>query len=142
MICYPEPAHPINRKETERAFYYFHPSCMFDPMADLADTSATSEDPLAPAPYSSAPSAPRTSAPRGGGFSRGGGDGGSYADEIHSVRINARQRTFYLDLKQSSQGKFFKLSEKSRGGRKVTIMFDVEDLPKFLSAFTEMQGKI
>jgi len=45
-------------------------------------------------------------------------------------------------LKQSGNGKFFKVSEKSRGGQKTTIMFDAEDLPKFLEALQEMQGKI
>ncbi len=118
---------------------------MFDPMADLADTSATSEDPLSPSSHhtSSAPQqqrsySPRPHQPRGDRDS----DGGRYASELHSVRINAGQRTFYLDLKESGKGKFFKLSEKSRGGRKITIMFDVEDLPKFMDAFNEMQTKI
>lgn len=108
---------------------------MFDPMSDLAD-AAISEDPLARGGFSGSQSTTRRE-PR-----QNRGEGGSYANEIHSVRISARQRTFYLDLKESSQGKFFKLSEKSRGGRKVTIMFDVEDLPKFMAAFSEMQGKI
>ncbi|MBM3227826.1 hypothetical protein FJZ27_03120 [Candidatus Peribacteria bacterium] len=68
--------------------------------------------------------------------------GGRFADEIHSITIHGRQRTFYIDLKQSGNGKFFKVSEKSRGGQKTTIMFDAEDLPKFLEALQEMQGKI
>ena len=72
----------------------------------------------------------------------GGGSGGNFADDVHSITIHARQRTFYIDLKQSGNGKFFKVSEKSRGGQKTTIMFDVEDLPKFIAAFQEMETKL
>jgi hypothetical protein len=114
---------------------------MFDPMADLTDPTG-SEDPLATSPSSSSSSGPRS---HGGG--RSGGDGhaqrdGRYAQELHSVTVRARQRTFYIDLKQSGQGKFFKMSEKSRGGQKSTVMFDVEDLPKIIEALQEMQSKI
>ena len=75
---------------------------------------------------------------------RGGGQGSSreYGKEIHSITIHARQRTFYIDLKESSNGKFFKISEKSRGGRKTTIMFDAEDLDAFLNALNEMKTKL
>lgn len=103
---------------------------MFDPMAELTGSStgddagdATASDDSAPAP-----------AQQGGG----GGDR-RYADEVHSVTIHARQRTFYIDLKESSNGKFFKVSEKSRGGQKTTIMFDAEDLEKMIEAFSEMK---
>ena len=72
----------------------------------------------------------------------GGGSQRSFAQDVHSVTIHARQRTFYIDLKQSGNGKFMKISEKSRGGQKTTIMFDVEDLDKFIAAFEEMKGKI
>ncbi len=75
------------------------------------------------------------------GRPRAGGNG-QYADEIHSITIHARQRTFYIDLKQSGNGKFFKISEKSRGGRKTTIMFDSEDLDQFIQALQEMKSKI
>ena len=70
-----------------------------------------------------------------------GGDR-KFADEIHSVTIHARQRTFYIDLKQSTNGKFFKISEKSRGGQKTTIMFDAEDLQQFISALEEMKAYV
>ena len=85
----------------------------------------------------SAPADDRASAPA----PRGGGDRGDrkFADEIHSVTIHGRQRTFYIDLKESSNGKFFKVSEKSRGGQKTTIMFDSEDLQQFIDALTEMK---
>jgi hypothetical protein len=114
---------------------------MFDPMADLANTG--SDDPLAPSSNFGAP-APQQRQPRhhGGGGRQGGGDPGRYGEELHSVTIRARQRTFYIDLKQSSNGKFVKVSEKSRGGQKTTIIFDIEDLPKFIEALNEMQTKI
>jgi len=72
----------------------------------------------------------------------GGGAGRSFAQDVHSVTIHARQRTFYIDLKESGNGKFFKISEKSRGGQKTTIMFDSEDLDQFISAFNEMKVKL
>ena len=70
------------------------------------------------------------------------GGGRSFAQDVHSVTIHARQRTFYIDLKQSGNGKFFKVSEKSRGGQKTTIMFDAEDLDKFIEALQEMKSKV
>lgn len=96
---------------------------MFDPMSDLQGVPGTGD---------SAPSGVR--APQQGGR--------QFADDLHSITIHARQRTFYVDLKQSSNGKFFKISEKSRGGQKTTIMFDVEDLDQFIQAFQEMKGHI
>ena len=75
----------------------------------------------------------------GGSF---GGGNRQYADEIHSITIHGRQRTFYIDLKQSGNGKFFKISEKSRGGRKTTIMFDAEDLEQIIQALSEMKTKL
>jgi len=95
---------------------------MFDPMSELQGNTTPADD------HGSVP-APRTS---------GGGDR-KFAGEIHSVTIHGRQRTFYIDLKESSNGKFFKVSEKSRGGQKTTIMFDAEDLGQFIDAFNEMK---
>ena len=83
---------------------------------------------------------PMPAAPMGG-QSFGGGDR-SFAQDLHSVTIHARQRTFYIDLKQSGNGRFFKVSEKSRGGQKTTIMFDAEDLDQFIAAFQEMKTKM
>jgi hypothetical protein len=107
---------------------------MFDPMADLAGSG--SDDPLAPTSNFSAPDPSRPPRPP-----RQGG-GGNYGEELHSVTIRARQRTFYIDLKQSGNGKFVKVSEKSRGGQKTTIIFDIEDLPAFIAALQEMQTKL
>lgn len=100
-------------------------------MADLQQ-GGQSSDPVSPPPFRSQ---------GGGGRSQGGGGGGgrSFADDVHSVTIQARQRTFYIDLKQSGNGKFFKISEKSRGGQKTTIMFDAEDLDQFIAAFQDMK---
>ncbi|MFA6509798.1 MAG: hypothetical protein WCV62_05005 [Candidatus Peribacteraceae bacterium] len=96
---------------------------MFDPMSELSGTPAQ-DDAL------------------GGTLPKGGNGGGRYAQDIHSVTIHARQRTFYVDLKESGNGKFFKISEKSRGGQKTTIMFDVEDLDKMIEALQEMKTKL
>lgn len=108
-------------------------------MADLTNP-AGSEDPLAPSSNYSSPAPSRR--PAGGQGGGGAGNASRYGEELHSVTIRARQRTFYIDLKQSGHGKFLKLSEKSRGGQKTTIIFDVEDLPKFIEALQEMQSKV
>lgn len=78
------------------------------------------------------------------GAAPAGGQGGAspYGEELHSITIHAQQRTFYVDLKESANGKFFKISEKSRGGRKSTIMFDAEDLQAFIDALNEMKSKL
>lgn len=98
-------------------------------MADLAGSTGMPQDdqPMQAAPIQHSP---RPAGNR------------SFADDIHSVTIHARQRTFYIDLKQSGNGKFFKVSEKSRGGQKTTIMFDAEDLEQFINAFQEMKTKL
>lgn len=101
-------------------------------MADLASGSLGDDD--APQPTTD-DSAPRPTPQKKSA-------GGKFADEVHSVTIHARQRTFYIDLKQSNNGKFFKVSEKSRGGQKTTIMFDSEDLDKFIEAFQEMKDHV
>jgi len=100
---------------------------MFDPMSDLAGGGTGDDDQGAAEPAVAAP------APAGDR---------KFADELHSITIHAAQRTFYIDLKESSNGKFFKVSEKSRGGQKTTIMFDAEDLDKFVEAFQEMKGHL
>jgi hypothetical protein len=99
---------------------------MFDPMSELTGAQSGDGDTL------------------GGTMPKNAnqGGGGRFAQDVHSITIHARQRTFYIDLKESSNGKFFKVSEKSRGGQKTTIMFDVEDLEKFIEAFTEMKKKL
>jgi len=103
---------------------------MFDPMSELTGAPGGHDDGSAPPPP------PRP--PRGGGDRGGRG----FAQDVHSITIHARQRTFYVDLKESGNGKFFKVSEKSRGGQKTTIMFDAEDLDQFIAAFQEMKSKL
>lgn len=71
-----------------------------------------------------------------------GGDGGRYAQELTSKKIRGRQRTFYIDLKESSNGKFVKMSELSRGGQRSTIMFDGEDLGEIIAALQEIKAEI
>ena len=100
---------------------------MFDPMSELTGAPPPQDD------------RPALSPSHSGG---GGGGNRSFAQDVHSVTIHARQRTFYIDLKQSGNGKFFKVSEKSRGGQKTTIMFDSEDLDQFIAAFQEMKTKL
>lgn len=92
--------------------------------------------------YDDGMSAPAPQPPRRQGGGGGGGGNRSFANDLHSVTIHAKQRTFYIDLKESGNGKFFKVSEKSRGGQKTTIMFDAEDLDKFIEAFAEMKSKM
>ena len=70
-----------------------------------------------------------------------GNANGSYASELFSKQIKAKFRTFYIDLKESSNGKFVKISEKSHG-RKSTIMMDAEDVPMFIEALEEVRGKL
>ena len=112
-------------------------------------TSPTSDDPLAPtsnfAGSASGGFSGGSNPPPRRSFGGAAGTGGAnsrYGQEIHSITIRARQRTFYVDLKESANGKFFKISEKSRGGQKSTIVFDVEDLPAIMGALQEMQGKL
>jgi len=84
---------------------------------------------------SSAPSAAKPS-----GESRSGGNGG-YANELFSKQIKAKFRTFFVDLKESHNGKFVKISEKSHG-KKSTIMMDAEDVPALIEALKEVQGQL
>ena len=67
---------------------------MFDPMSELAGGDAPKEG----------DDSDSTPAPAAG---KSGGDR-KFADELHSVTIHGRQRTFYIDLKESGNGKFFK----------------------------------
>lgn len=70
-----------------------------------------------------------------------GGRQGGYAEEIYSKKINAKFRTFFVDLKESSNGKFVKISEKSHG-RKSTVMMDAEDVPAIIEALQEAQKQL
>ncbi len=87
----------------------------------------------------SASTPPPTSQPTNS-YNAGGG-GGRFADELFSKTVHAKFRTFYVDLKESRNGKFVKISEKSKG-RKSTIMMDAEDVPQIIEALQEVQGKL
>lgn len=65
----------------------------------------------------------------------------SYAEEIASEKIMAKYRTFFLDLKQSINGKFIKITEKNHG-RRNTIMLDAEDLPAFMESLKKLQEQL
>ncbi|MBN2307234.1 hypothetical protein JXD20_04575 [Candidatus Peregrinibacteria bacterium] len=75
------------------------------------------------------------------GNENGNGNGNGYASELFSKQIKAKFRTFFVDLKESANGKFIKISEKSHG-RKSTIMMDAEDIPVFIEALQEVRGKL
>ncbi len=70
-----------------------------------------------------------------------GGSHRSYAEELASEKIMAKYRTFFIDLKQSVNGKFVKISEKNNG-RRSTIMVDAEDVPAFIEALQKIQEQI
>ncbi len=74
------------------------------------------------------------------GESKSVGDRG-YANELFSKQIKAKFRTFFVDLKESHNGKFVKISEKSHG-KKSTIMMDAEDIPALIDALKEVQGQL
>ena len=71
-----------------------------------------------------------------------GGSEGNYSNELFSKKIQGRQRTFFLDLKESTNGKFVKVSELSRGGQRSTIMFDAEDVEAFIQALQEIKASL
>lgn len=88
---------------------------------------------------SSEPSASEPGSEPGSGTKSSSGNG--YAAELFTKQIKAKFRTFFVDLKESSNGKFVKISEKSHG-RKSTIMMDAEDVPQFIEAFQEIEKKL
>jgi len=69
-----------------------------------------------------------------------GGPRGDFAKEIYSKTIQAKFRTFYVDLKKSNNGYFVKISEKSHG-RKSTIMMDMEDVAPMITALQEVSSQ-
>ena len=78
----------------------------------------------------------------GGGYQSNGQAGNGYtardeAEELFTHRIQGKRRTFFVDLKQSQQGRYLKLTEKS-GGQKRTILMDEEDFPELMGALTQI----
>lgn len=64
---------------------------------------------------------------------------GQFSQDLVSKKVKGRQRTFFIDLKQSVNGKFIKMSELSRGGQRSTIMFDGEDIENIIQALQEVK---
>jgi hypothetical protein len=89
--------------------------------------------------FSTETPAAETPATDDGGQASGGGN---YAQELVSKKVRGRQRTFYIDLKESSNGKFVKMSELSRGGQRSTIMFDEEDIGEIIIALEEIKAAL
>ncbi|MDP3975525.1 MAG: DNA-binding protein [bacterium] len=73
------------------------------------------------------------------GRGHAGQAGAGSSQELLAKKIKGRSRTFFVDLKESSNGKFVKISELSRGGQRSTIMFDEEDLDAFLEALQDIK---
>jgi hypothetical protein len=86
----------------------------------------------------SAPAEPASSVPQP---ERNNNGNGGFSSELTSKQIKAKFRTFFIDLKESNNGKFLKISEKSHG-RKSTIMMDAEDVPEFIKALQEIQSEL
>ena len=98
------------------------------------DEEVTSTPVAKPAPIKSE----NGDAPNYGGNPRGG----RYPDELFSEKIMAKHRTFFVDVKEGSNGRFVKISEKSRNGKRSTVMMDAEDVPAFIQAMQKAQEAI
>lgn len=61
-----------------------------------------------------------------------------YSTEIYSEKINAKYRTIFLDLKEGVKGKFIKISEKNKQGKRNTVMVDKMDLDNFIDALQRL----
>ena len=72
----------------------------------------------------------------------GGPSQRGFSNEVFSEIIKARLRTFFVDVKENRNGKLIKISEKSRGGQKSTIMMDAEDLQQFIEVLQRAQRAI
>ena len=61
------------------------------------------------------------------------------ADLLHTEKILADRKTFYLDLKQNSRGMVVKITE-DVGGNRDTIMVPAELLEDFIAALTDIKA--
>lgn len=57
---------------------------------------------------------------------------------LHTEKILADRKTFYLDLKENDRGKVLKITEEVSGNRD-TIMVPSEILSDFIAALTDIQ---
>ncbi|MBK1831988.1 RNA-binding protein [Verrucomicrobiaceae bacterium R5-34] len=60
-------------------------------------------------------------------------------DLLHTEKILADRKTFYLDLKQNARGKVVKITEECSGNRD-TIMLPTEVLGDFIDALTDIKS--
>ena len=77
-------------------------------------------------------------------YSQGGHYGQTGQDttrEIFTHRVRGRKRTYFIDLKESQNGKFVKISEKSNGMKR-TILLDQEDFAEFFGALVQIDTLI
>ncbi|MCB1203369.1 MAG: DNA-binding protein [Verrucomicrobiae bacterium] len=63
---------------------------------------------------------------------------GSEDRPIHTEKIIADRKIFFLDLKQNDRGQFVKITEDVRG-RRDTIMVPVEFLEDFITALEDIR---
>lgn len=59
-------------------------------------------------------------------------------DLLHTEKILADRKTFYMDLKQNSRGMVVKITE-DVGGNRDTIMVPAEILGDFIAALTDIK---
>ena len=59
-------------------------------------------------------------------------------DLLHTEKIIADRKTFYLDLKENARGKVVKITEEVSGNRD-TIMMPAEVLGDFIDALTDIR---
>ena len=57
---------------------------------------------------------------------------------LHTEKILADRKTFFLDLKENSRGRVVKITE-DVGGNRDTIMVPSEILADFIAALTDIQ---
>jgi hypothetical protein len=60
-------------------------------------------------------------------------------DLLHTEKILADRKTFYLDLKENARGKVVKITEEVSGNRD-TIMVPAEILSDFIDALTDINA--
>lgn len=60
-------------------------------------------------------------------------------DLLHTEKILADRKTFYLDLKANNRGMVVKITE-DVGGNRDTIMVPAEILGDFIAALTDIQA--
>ena len=60
-------------------------------------------------------------------------------DLLHTEKILADRKTFYLDLKQNARGMVVKITE-DVGGNRDTIMVPAEILADFIAALTDIKA--